>query len=99
MAIGKKLRWEVFRRDNFACRYCGRTARDGAVLEVDHVTPRSHRGIRSAPCEHCETSEEPEHAACRWHTKAFRGGRMTRAGDGAVASLRDVQPFSVGQEF
>ena len=44
MAVGKKLRWEIFRRDNFACRYCGRAAKDGAVLEVDHVKPRSRRG-------------------------------------------------------
>lgn len=44
MAIGKKLRWEIFRRDNFACRYCGRAAVDGAVLEVDHVNPRSRCG-------------------------------------------------------
>lgn len=44
MAVGKKLRWEIFRRDNFACRYCGRSINDGAILEVDHVNPRSRRG-------------------------------------------------------
>lgn len=44
MAIGKKLRFEIFRRDNFACRYCGATAKDGAVLEPDHVIPRARGG-------------------------------------------------------
>lgn len=44
MAVSKKLRFEIFRRDNFACRYCGRAAMDGAVLEPDHVVPRSRGG-------------------------------------------------------
>ena len=44
MAVGKKLRFEIFRRDNFACRYCGKSAMDGAVLEVDHVIPRVDGG-------------------------------------------------------
>jgi hypothetical protein len=47
MAVSKKLRFEVFRRDNFACRYCGKSAQDGAILEPDHVTPVS-RGGRDA---------------------------------------------------
>jgi 5-methylcytosine-specific restriction endonuclease McrA len=35
--IGKKLRFQVFRRDNFTCRYCGRSPfRDGVTLHVDH---------------------------------------------------------------
>lgn len=29
-------RWVVLERDNFTCRYCGRSAPD-VVLEVDHV--------------------------------------------------------------
>lgn len=48
MAVKEKLRWEIFRRDNFACRYCGTTAEDGAILQVDHVIPRS-RGGRDVP--------------------------------------------------
>lgn len=34
----KRLRFEVLRRDNHACRYCGATAPE-ARLTVDHVTP------------------------------------------------------------
>lgn len=38
MTISKRLRFEVLRRDNFTCRYCGLTAPD-VHLRVDHVTP------------------------------------------------------------
>lgn len=38
MAISKRLRYEILRRDNHACRYCGASAPD-AELTVDHVIP------------------------------------------------------------
>lgn len=41
MAVTKRTRFEVLRRDNYTCRYCRST--DGA-LTVDHVTPRSLGG-------------------------------------------------------
>lgn len=36
--LSKKTRFEVFKRDNFACQYCGATAPD-VVLHVDHINP------------------------------------------------------------
>lgn len=36
--IPKKLRFEVFKRDRFACQYCGRMSPD-VILEVDHIKP------------------------------------------------------------
>lgn len=36
--VPRSLRFQVLRRDNHACRYCGATAPD-ARLTVDHVTP------------------------------------------------------------
>lgn len=45
LAIG--LRFQVFQRDHFCCRYCGSAAADGAILEVDHVNPRSRGGADS----------------------------------------------------
>jgi hypothetical protein len=36
--IGKRLRFEIFARDGFTCRYCGSQA-DTTTLEVDHITP------------------------------------------------------------
>jgi hypothetical protein len=36
--IGKRLRFAVFARDGFTCRYCGRQS-DQVTLHVDHVIP------------------------------------------------------------
>ena len=41
--ISKKTRFEVFKRDNFTCQYCGRTAPD-VVLEIDHINPVNNGG-------------------------------------------------------
>ena len=39
-----KKRFVIFERDGFKCRYCGRAAETGVVLEIDHVKPRSFGG-------------------------------------------------------
>ena len=41
--LSKKLRFEVFKRDNFTCQYCGRMAPD-VVLEIDHINPVKNGG-------------------------------------------------------
>jgi 5-methylcytosine-specific restriction endonuclease McrA len=33
-----KLRFEILKRDNFTCRYCGRKPPE-VVLEIDHIIP------------------------------------------------------------
>lgn len=38
VAISKRLRFEVFKRDGFTCQYCG-AAPPGALLECDHIHP------------------------------------------------------------
>lgn len=43
-AISKKLRFEIFTRDGFACQYCGRKA-PSVVLHVDHIDPVSKGGM------------------------------------------------------
>lgn len=55
MAVSKRTRYEVLRRDNHACRYCGAMAPD-AKLTVDHVMPKALGG-----------SDDPSNlvAACR----------------------------------
>lgn len=43
MAVSKRLRYEILRRDNFQCRYCGAAAPD-VKLNADHVIPQSLGG-------------------------------------------------------
>jgi hypothetical protein len=43
MAVSKKTRFEVFKRDAFTCQYCGRTPPQ-VVLELDHVIPKYRKG-------------------------------------------------------
>lgn len=38
MAVSVRIRFEVFKRDEFTCLYCGRKSPD-VVLEVDHIVP------------------------------------------------------------
>lgn len=41
--LSVRTRFEVFKRDNFTCRYCGRTTPE-VVLEIDHVVPVAEGG-------------------------------------------------------
>lgn len=43
MAISKKLRFDIFKRDGFKCQYCG-SVPPIVVLEVDHIIPVSKKG-------------------------------------------------------
>lgn len=43
MALTKKKRFEVFKRDGFQCMYCGNAPPD-VILEVDHIVPTSKGG-------------------------------------------------------
>lgn len=43
MNISKRMRFEVFKRDGFACQYCGQQP-PKVLLEVDHVNPKSKGG-------------------------------------------------------
>ena len=43
MAISKKQRFEAFKRDGFACQYCGRKPPE-VTLELDHINPRARQG-------------------------------------------------------
>lgn len=38
MAVSVRTRFEVFKRDEFTCQYCGRKSPD-VVLEADHIVP------------------------------------------------------------
>jgi len=42
-AISTKRRFDIFKRDNFTCQYCGSTP-PSVVLEVDHIVPVARGG-------------------------------------------------------
>lgn len=61
MAVSKRLRFEVLRRDNYTCRYCGAKAPD-VPMRVDHVVPVALGGSDDpsnlvAACEPCNTGK------------------------------------------
>lgn len=43
-AVAVGLRFDVFMRDDFRCRYCGISVNDGAILHADHVIAESKGG-------------------------------------------------------
>ena len=42
-SLSKKTRFEVFKRDDFRCQYCGNVP-PKVILEIDHLTPVSKGG-------------------------------------------------------
>lgn len=91
--VSRRLRYEVLRRDNHACRYCGATAPD-APLTVDHVVPVALGGPSTpenlvTACRDCnagKSSTAPDATlvgdvmvdATRW-AKAAAAARQERA--------------------
>ncbi|MDR3081330.1 MAG: HNH endonuclease [Streptomyces sp.] len=67
MAVSKRLRYEILRRDIHTCRYCGASAPD-VPLRVDHVTPVALGGTDTAdnlvtscePCNSGKSSSSPD---------------------------------------
>lgn len=61
MPVTKRTRYEVLRRDNHTCRYCGASAPD-AKITVDHVTPVALGGTDDlgnlvAACRDCNAGK------------------------------------------
>lgn len=61
MAVSKRLRFEILRRDNYTCRYCGAKAPD-VPLRVDHVIPEALGGTDEpsnlvTACEPCNSGK------------------------------------------
>lgn len=46
-SISKKIRFEIFKRDSFACQYCGAHP-PLTILEVDHIHPVAKGGANDA---------------------------------------------------
>lgn len=69
MAVSKRLRFEVLRRDGNTCRYCGATAPE-AKITVDHVIPKALGGTDDptnlvaacSPCNAGKSASNPDAA-------------------------------------
>lgn len=62
--IPKPLRWKIYARDGFACRYCGLKPPD-AVLQIDHVKAVVRGGTNDeenlvTACQDCNYSKGPK---------------------------------------
>lgn len=84
MAVSKRLRYEILRRDDHTCRYCGGKAPDVA-LTVDHVQPTALGGSDLpenlvAACKDCNAGKssvkpddhlvaEVSEDAKKWHAR------------------------------
>jgi hypothetical protein len=104
MALSKRLRFEILRRDNHACRYCGATAPD-VKLTVDHVVPKALGGTDDpsnlvtacADCNSGKTSSTPDGPlvddvaadALRWATAMRRAAEVQAAERQAETDLLD----------
>lgn len=105
MAVSKRLRYEVLRRDGHACRYCGGTAPD-VKLTVDHVTPVALGGADTAdnlvtacgPCNSGKTSSAPDaelvddvaEDALRWADAMKQAAKNLREQEGPKLEYREA---------
>lgn len=59
-----KLRFEIFKRDNFTCQYCGRNVKEDKIkIHCDHIIPRSKGGKNilenlTTACEECNLGKK-----------------------------------------
>lgn len=100
MAVSKRTRFEVLRRDNYTCRYCRSTESE---LTIDHVTPLALGGTDDpanlvACCKDCnsgKTSTSPDEGtvaqvaddAMRWAAAMAKAAEIDEAKAAVTASI------------
>ena len=65
-SIKPSLRFEILKRDDYRCQMCGVTAKDGAKLEIDHITPAAKGGTNDADnlqvlCRDCNAGKSDQY--------------------------------------
>lgn len=70
-------RFRILQRDEFQCRYCGRRARDGVRLEVDHIVPRARGGSDNddnlvTACHECNSGKSDLECMEMYHQRMER---------------------------
>lgn len=64
--IPTKLKYEILKRDNYRCLWCGRDIADGIKLNIDHVIPESFGGPTNYEnlgvlCNECNNGKSNEY--------------------------------------
>lgn len=103
-AVSKRLRYEILRRDNHRCRYCGATAPD-VPLRVDHVLPVALGGSDDpsnlvAACHDCNAGKAScgpdESLVADVSEDAIRWARAIEAASAILAAeTKEQQVFAV----
>lgn len=103
MAVSKRLRFEILRRDSYTCRYCGASAPD-AKLTVDHVLPVALGGTDEptnlvAACADCnvgKSSSNPDQPlVADVSAEAIRWARAMREAVARIAEdVRDADDYA-----
>ena len=96
--LSKKLRFEVFKRDGFACQYCGATP-PAVVLECDHIEPvtaggSDDEGNLVTACFDCNRGKAARLLSVAPESLAARAARVAEAEEqlaGYRAVMRAVQ--------
>ena len=62
-AVSRRVRYQVFTEDNFRCQVCGRGAKNGVKLTVDHIIPVDWGGTNdrlnlNTLCEECNSGKK-----------------------------------------
>lgn len=94
--ISKRLRFAIFTRDSFTCRYCGRSAPE-VTLEVDHVQAVSRGGNNdpsnlATACYDCNRGKT-DSVLCH---QSLPSGFMDRAADLVDHALADRNSWTMG---
>lgn len=102
MAVGKRVRYEIFRRDDFTCRYCGQAAPEVRIT-IDHVLPTTLGGSDDptnlvTACVDCNagkgSTSPSEKLVADVSAEAMRYAQLTKAAWAArVAQLSEIDDF------
>lgn len=89
MALSKRVRFEILKRDDHACHYCGATAPD-VVLHVDHVVPVALGGSDNpdnlvTACQGCNASTSV--GSCCWRVSQRERPYLRRNATTAALSV------------
>ena len=99
--ISKGVRFRIFARDNFTCRYCGRQS-DTVVLNVDHIIPVCQGGTNDdenliAACVECNSGKSGSTIAQTIPTESDRL-RIAQERNEQLAAARAAREASKARE-